>query len=51
MIGQTLAHFEDAFGATLRVIVPAGEPGAFDEVLYQTEDRAEPSEVATTDRS
>jgi sigma-B regulation protein RsbU (phosphoserine phosphatase) len=45
---QTLAHFEDAFGAKLRVIVPAGEPGAADEVLYQTEDRAQPSEAAVT---
>jgi sigma-B regulation protein RsbU (phosphoserine phosphatase) len=33
---ETLEHFEDAFGACLRIIVPAGETGAADEVLYQT---------------
>ena len=31
---KTLAHFEEAFGAVLRVIGPATEPGAADEVLY-----------------
>jgi sigma-B regulation protein RsbU (phosphoserine phosphatase) len=31
---KTLAHFERAFGATLRLIVPASEPGAADEVRY-----------------
>jgi len=31
---RTLTHFEEAFGAQLRVIVPAPEPGAADEVLY-----------------
>ena len=34
---QTLEHFEEAFGASLRLIVPAGESGAADEVLYQTD--------------
>jgi phosphoserine phosphatase RsbU/P len=33
---QTLRHFEQAFGAVLRLIVPAEEPGAAEEVLYQT---------------
>ncbi len=33
---ETLEHFEEAFGAVLRIIVPAGETGAADEVLYQT---------------
>ena len=39
-----LAHFEDAFGAAVRVIVPPSEPGAADEVLYASEgfDRIEP---------
>lgn len=32
---QTLEQFEDAFGAVLRLIVPA-EPGAADEVIYQS---------------
>ncbi len=36
-VRKTLRHFEDAFGAVLRLIVPAGESGAADEVLYQTE--------------
>lgn len=31
---KTLTHFEEAFGAALRVIVPPSEPGAADEVLY-----------------
>jgi sigma-B regulation protein RsbU (phosphoserine phosphatase) len=34
---QTLDHFERAFGARVRIIVPAGEPGAADEVVYQTD--------------
>ncbi len=34
----TLDHFERAFGASIRIIVPAGEPGAADEVVYQTQD-------------
>jgi phosphoserine phosphatase RsbU/P len=33
---ETLAHFEEAFGAVLRIIVPAKESGAADEVLYQS---------------
>jgi sigma-B regulation protein RsbU (phosphoserine phosphatase) len=33
---ETLEHFEEAFGAVLRIIVPAAERGAADEVLYQT---------------
>jgi phosphoserine phosphatase RsbU/P len=33
---QTLTSFERAFGAALRIILPAQEPGAADEVLYQT---------------
>ena len=33
---QTLEHFEDAFGAVLRIIVPP-EPGGAAEVLYQTD--------------
>ena len=35
---QTLEQFEKAFGAVLRLIVRAGEPGAADEVLYQSDD-------------
>lgn len=34
---ETLEHFEEAFGAVLRIIVPPTEPGAAEEVLYQTE--------------
>ena len=34
---DTLEHFEEAFGASLRLIVTADEPGAADEVLYQTD--------------
>lgn len=34
---QTLHHFEEAFGASVRIIVPA-EPGGAEEELYQTED-------------
>ncbi|MDX1493181.1 MAG: GAF domain-containing SpoIIE family protein phosphatase [Longimicrobiales bacterium] len=34
---ETLEDFERAFGAVIRIIVPATEPGAADEVLYQTE--------------
>jgi len=34
---ETLQHFERAFGAVLRIIVPAHEPGTADEVLYQTD--------------
>jgi sigma-B regulation protein RsbU (phosphoserine phosphatase) len=34
---QTLKHFETAFGAVLRLLVPAGESGAADEVLYQSQ--------------
>ena len=33
---QTLEQFEKAFGAVLRLIVPPAEPGAADEVLYQS---------------
>lgn len=33
---QTLGHFEEAFQAKLRIIVPS-EPGAADEVIYQSE--------------
>ncbi|MDE3002761.1 MAG: SpoIIE family protein phosphatase [Gemmatimonadota bacterium] len=33
---QTLEHFENAFGAVLRLIVPPTEPGAANEVLYQS---------------
>jgi phosphoserine phosphatase RsbU/P len=33
---RTLAQFETAFGAVLRLTVPAGEPGAADEVIYAT---------------
>jgi sigma-B regulation protein RsbU (phosphoserine phosphatase) len=33
---QTLEHFEDAFGAVLRIIVPP-DPGGAAEVLYQTD--------------
>jgi phosphoserine phosphatase RsbU/P len=33
---RTLAHFEQAFGAVVRLIVRATEPGAADEVLYAT---------------
>lgn len=33
---STLQHFEEAFGATLRIIVLAGEMGAADQVLYQS---------------
>lgn len=33
---DTLASFEKAFGAVLRLSVPAPEPGAADEVLYAT---------------
>ncbi len=33
----TLEHFEEAFGAKLRLIVPADEPGTADEVLYQSD--------------
>lgn len=46
---QTLEHFEDAFGAVLRLIVPA-EPGAADEVLYQSAGEPEGSDhsVKTT---
>ncbi|HSH74765.1 MAG TPA: GAF domain-containing protein, partial [Longimicrobiales bacterium] len=32
----TLGQFEEAFGAVVRLIVPACEPGAADEVLYAT---------------
>jgi sigma-B regulation protein RsbU (phosphoserine phosphatase) len=42
---DTLVHFEEAFGAVLRIIVPANEPGAADEVLYQTEGRAFPADA------
>jgi sigma-B regulation protein RsbU (phosphoserine phosphatase) len=35
---KTLGHFEEAFGAVLRLIVPAREPGAADEVLYTSPD-------------
>ena len=44
---ETLVRFEQAFGAVLRVTVPASEPGAADEVLYQTEgfEDASPREV------
>ncbi len=34
---RTLAHFEDAFGACVRLIIPSSEPGAADEVLYASE--------------
>jgi len=34
---KTLAHFEEAFGAVLRLIVLPSEPGAADEVLYASE--------------
>ncbi len=33
---EMLRHFESAFGAVFRVVRPAGEPGAADEVLYQS---------------
>jgi sigma-B regulation protein RsbU (phosphoserine phosphatase) len=33
---ETLDHFERAFGAAVRMIVPAGASGMADEVLYQT---------------
>jgi len=33
---RTLGHFERAFGAVIRLTVPAREPGAADEVLYAT---------------
>lgn len=36
---DTLHEFEEAFGAVVRITLPAGEPGAADEVLYQTEGR------------
>jgi len=35
---QTLEHFEKAFGAVLRLIVPADDPGAAYEVVYQSDD-------------
>ena len=41
---ETLGDFEDAFGAVLRIIVPATEPGAADEVLYQSNGAGEPGE-------
>ena len=43
-----LAHFEEAFGAALRIIVPPSEPGAADEVLYASEsfDQAEPDGIS-----
>ncbi|MDA0328487.1 MAG: SpoIIE family protein phosphatase [Gemmatimonadetes bacterium] len=47
---QTLADFEGAFGAVLRLIVPAGDPGAADEVLYQT-DGHDHSDTTTIVRS
>jgi sigma-B regulation protein RsbU (phosphoserine phosphatase) len=34
---RTLADFERAFGATVRLTVPAGESGAADEVLYASQ--------------
>ena len=34
---ETLEHFEKAFGAVLRIIAPASDPGAADEVVYQSE--------------
>jgi sigma-B regulation protein RsbU (phosphoserine phosphatase) len=33
---RTLAHFEEAFGAVVRLKLGADEPGAADEVLYAT---------------
>jgi len=47
---QTIHDFEGAFGAVLRIIVPATEPGAADEVLYQTDPCAieEGTEPATS---
>lgn len=46
---ETLEEFEDAFGAVLRIIVPATEPGAADEVLYQSRGTADvrEGEIAT----
>ncbi len=34
---ETLAHFEEAFGAVLRIVIPAADTGAADEVLYQSD--------------
>lgn len=34
---RTLTTFEEAFGAVVRLIIPATEPGVADEVLYQSE--------------
>lgn len=47
---QALDHFERAFGAVLRIIVPAHEPGTADEVLYQTNgaDPGDGAESCTT---
>ena len=35
---NTLGSFEEAFGATLRLIVQPSEPGAADEVVYASDD-------------
>lgn len=43
---QTLEHFEKAFGAHLRLIVPADEPGTADEILYETRGVDRPDDPA-----
>lgn len=47
---ETLEHFEKAFGAVLRLIVPASDPGAADEVVYQSDgyDHARELDPATS---
>jgi len=48
---RTLTTFEEAFGAVVRLIIPATEPGGADEVLYQSETADHQGEVPSCTRT